>query len=220
MILSLFDYSGAWPEPYLPETRVVCLDMQHPGSHFLPSGAQMLKMNILELAARITPKFFHEPVVGILAAPPCTDFAFSGAQWWREKDRNGSTARSVELIQATLHIITTLQPKWWALENPRGRLEQLVPQLGAPCFGFHPWEFAGFADNPYTDTYSKFTQLWGTFNKQLPRWPLAPTIVRSGGKLGSLHWAGRGGTRLSTKNARSKTPQGFARAFAKANSYA
>lgn len=79
---------------------------------------------------------------------------------------------------------------------------------------------AGFADNPYTDTYSKFTQLWGTFNKQLPRWPLAPTIVRSGGKLGSLHWAGRGGTRLSTKNARSKTPQGFARAFAKANPYA
>ena len=32
-----------------------------------------------------------DTVYGILAAPPCTDFAGSGAQYWKTKDEDGRT---------------------------------------------------------------------------------------------------------------------------------
>jgi len=218
MILSLFDRTGEWAAPYAAQgTLVVCVDLQHEQS-FLPSGCFAMQANVLALAHR--PELLSawpEPVEGILAAPPCTDFASSGAQWWKRKDADGSTARSVALVEATLSLIKQLKPRWWALENPRGRLKSLVPGVGPVKLFFHPCDFAGWADDPIAEAYTKETHIYGDFNFRLQRFPIRPIIVTRGNKRGSVHWARRGGTSLSTKNQRSKTPQGFARAFAKAN---
>ena len=80
-ILSLFDYSGNWPKPYLDAGyNVVQVDIKH-GQDVLEIDAQWLLDNDLA------------DVHGILAAPPCTDFAGSGAQYWPAKDTDGRTAQ-------------------------------------------------------------------------------------------------------------------------------
>ena len=55
----------------------------------------------------------YEPpddVYGILAAPPCTDFASSGARWFAAKDRDGRTLQSMGVLIAVLEIIARAQP--------------------------------------------------------------------------------------------------------------
>lgn len=65
-----------------------------------------------------------ENVYGILAAPPCTDFASSGARWFAEKDKDGRTIDSMSILVACLKIIAICQPAFWAMENPVGRMKR------------------------------------------------------------------------------------------------
>lgn len=140
-------------------------------------------------------------VYGILAAPPCTHFTVSGAQYWKQKDADGRTFEDCSIITACLMIIARAQPKFWAIENPVGRMRKL---LGDPDFKFDPCDFG--------DAYTKRTYLWGEFN--LPeKNPVEPVRANSQGSwLQSL-----GGNSAKTKELRSVTPQGFATAFFEAN---
>jgi len=143
-------------------------------------------------------------VHGILAAPPCTHFAGSGAQYWKAKDADGRTQEAVALVRHVLKLVRALQPRWWALENPVGRLPKLVPELGRPFYWQPHW---------YGDPYTKRTGLWGNFNADLPRWDVEPIRACAQGS-----WLQRyGGSSERTKAARSVTPHGFARAFFRAN---
>jgi len=137
-------------------------------------------------------------VYGILAAPPCTDFASSGARWWLEKDGNVALINipDLQIVLACLDIIQKSNPVFWALENPVGRL---VHYLGKPRLYFDPCD--------YGDPYTKKTCLWGRFNKpdrkpikpagKNPIWNMPPSFER--------------------QMKRSITPLGFARAFYEAN---
>lgn len=157
-------------------------------------------------------------VHGLMLAPVCTDFTISGARWWPEKDADGRTAESLKLVDECLLLVDLLMPTWWVLENPVGRLATLRPSLGAPRLYFQPCHYAGHADVPDTDAYTKKTGLWGNFNENLERAPIEPRMVTlANGKRGSWMWAKLGGKSARTKELRSVTPQGFARAFAKAN---
>jgi len=70
-------------------------------------------------------------VYGILAAPPCTEFAVSD-------------------------IILNCNPHFWALENPVGRLKRLRYKiLGEPRLVFHPYEY-GDAYTKKTLLWGKF----------------------------------------------------------------
>jgi len=183
-ILSLFDRTGNWSQPYRD------------------AGYNVIQVDI-QLGHDIM-TFDHKaigPVHGILAAPPCTDFSSSGARWWPAKDADGSTAYSVRLAERTLEIITDLQPEWYAIENPVGRIERLVPALkGQRNLVFQPCD--------YGDPYTKKTILWGRFNANLTRNPVEP---HQGSKM---HLLPPGPQR---QNLRSATPPGFARAFFEAN---
>lgn len=142
-----------------------------------------------------------ENVYGILAAPPCTHFTVSGAQYWKQKDADGRTFEDCGILTACLMIIARAQPKFWALENPVGRMRKL---LGDPDFKFDPCDFG--------DPYTKRTYLWGNFNEPAKN-PVEP--IRSnkqGSWLQSL-----GGSSARTKELRSITPAGFAQAFYSAN---
>lgn len=183
-ILSLFDYSGNWSRPYRE------------------AGYNVEQVDI-KLGRDIFKFEYSGPVHGILAAPPCTEFAVSGARWFSEKDRRGITRNSVMLIEQTLRIIETSKPRWWALENPVGRLNRLVPALKQ--FGpryFQPWWFG--------DTYSKKTGLWGVFTFPEPTSVVEPVE-------GSKMWKLYGGKSERTKELRSVTPLKFAYAFFNAN---
>lgn len=188
-ILSLCDYSGEWPRPYADAGySVIQVDIKRGG----PWGG-----DVLELAKHVNEL---PPIHGILAAPPCTDFAGSGARWWPGKDARGDTAKSVALVRACIAIIEAVKPAWWALENPVGRLQRCVPELGKCVYSFNPCDFG--------DDYTKRTLLWGNFNRELPRTPVEPV-------KGSKMW--RLPPSPERQTLRSITPSGFARAFKEAN---
>lgn len=184
-ILSLFDYSGNWPSFYREAGYTVySLDIKN-------------DVDVLDLTKQDIP----DEIYGILAAPPCTDFAGSGAQYWKAKDADGRTDASLRLIDKTLEIISWYPNlKFWALENPVGRLQKLRPALGKPWY-FNPCD--------YGDPYTKKTGIWGNFNKDLVKNPIATDpnswIMKLGGKS------------ERTKELRSMTPLGFSKAFFEAN---
>lgn len=183
-ILSLFDYSGNWSNPYKEAGyQVFQVDIK-------------LDIDILTLEPRDLPNRIY----GILAAPPCTDFASSGAQYWKAKDQDGRTAQSLKLVDKVLELVDYYDPYFWCLENPVGRLARLRPAVGKPWY-FNPCD--------YGDPYTKKTGLWGNFNTALEKTPVKPDpnswIMKLGGKS------------ERTKELRSMTPPGFAKAFFKAN---
>ena len=186
-IMSLFDASGEWSQPWVDAGyNVWTFDIQN-GEDINDFSAEFL----------LNEGFGDVEVWGILAAPPCTDFASSGAQFWAKKDAKGQTELSNELVMQVLRTVEFLQPKIWAMENPVGRIAKLN-NLPPAHLTFDP--------NYYGDPYTKKTLLWGNFDNNLPMAPVEPTegskIVKLSGK---------------DKYARSLTPEGFAYAFFMAN---
>lgn len=199
-LLSLFDYTGNWAAPFaLGGWNVILWDIKHVSNYFDTHS------DINEASA----DYFYEHIFdnfgtvdAIIAALPCTDFAVSGARWFKEKDQNGSTAASIELAYQTLRIIDLCQPDWWAVEQPISRLHNLVPEMGSPRMYFDPCDFG--------DPYTKKTALYGNFNSNLRKTPVEPI---EGSKMHLKY----GGKSDRTKELRSVTPEGFAQAFYKAN---
>lgn len=204
VILSLFDYSGSWSKPYRDAGYdVVQVDLK-------------LGDDIFEVVQEVSYMKAEHPnlsVYGILAAPPCTDFASSGARWMAGKEdqpasyHNDKTCEfentvehSVGMVLATLAIIDWLKPQFYAIENPVGRIKSLVPELGEPWY---------FQPNQFGDPYTKKTGLYGKFNKPVITEPVLPLFGSEMQKYG--------GKSEKTKAARSKTPAGFANAFFNAN---
>jgi hypothetical protein len=105
---------------------------------------------------------------------------------------------SVGMVIATLTIIEFLNPKWWCIENPIGRIRKLVPEIGESKLIFDPCD--------YGDPYTKRTCLYGDFNPNLPKNPVLPVYGSMMHRMSST-W----------KTQRSETPKGFACSFFKAN---
>jgi len=190
IILSLFDRSGVWAAPFVAA-----------GYDVRSIDLQIDDVDVMDINREWLEDYDLTMIHGILAANPCTDFAVSGARWWKEKDEDGRTDVSVKLVQHTRAIIEHLKPSFWALENPVGRIGELTG-LGKPALQFQP--------NNFGDPWTKRTQIWGNFNPNLPLAPVEPTE-------GSRAWKLRGDV-AAQKELRSETPEGFALAFAVANS--
>ncbi len=135
-------------------------------------------------------------VHGILAAPPCTEFAGSGARWWKDKPPE-KLQDALSIVDACLRFVAIYEPEWWALESPVGRLSRW---LGPPKMYFQPCD--------YGDPYTKKTALWGRFHPPIPH----PVEATEGSKMHRV-WGGTD----EGKRERATTPMGFARAFFDAN---
>lgn len=146
-------------------------------------------------------------VHGILAAPPCTHLAASGARWWQQKGKE-ALLEALSITDACLRLVALLRPRWWALENPVGRLTRYY---GPPQMYFHPYEYAALSDE--SEAYTKKTGLWGDFT------PPTPLLLGQDTSLnpvrGSLIY--KMPDSKGRKERRSITPLGFARAFYRAN---
>jgi hypothetical protein len=155
----------------------------------------------------------YEPpknVYGILAAPPCTEFAVSGARWWKNK-KPEILENALNVFDACIKIINYCKPKFWALENPVGRLKKLrYETLGEPKLIFNPCD--------YGDAYTKKTLLWGNFNI-----PTKNYIKPTQADYNQIHYPkNENGKPVAwnsdkCKEIRSITPPGFAKAFYEAN---
>jgi hypothetical protein len=82
---------------------------------------------------------------GIIAFPPCTDLAISGARWFEEKRKNGSQQKSINFFMQ----FTTTNSPFVAIENPIGIMSTIYRQ---PDQIIQPWQFG--------DPFQKSTCLW------------------------------------------------------------
>lgn len=181
LILSLYDYSGVWSQPYAEDGYdVIQIDRKL-------TGSDVRLMELPELG--LSDRFVH----GILAAPPCTVFANSGARWERSEEE---MLEGLSTVDAVCRLVVATQPQWWVIENPHGKLSRY---LGPPVMTYQP--------NEYGDPYTKMTCLWGKFNPPV-RQPVEAVL---GSKM---HLVAPGPRR---QEIRSETPAGFARAFFEAN---
>lgn len=149
-VLSLFDYTGSWSDPFLKQKfNVVTVDIRN--------GDDILEISSYD---RLLDTVFGQDVAGILAAVPCTDFAVSGAAHFKKKDEDGRTELSLSIAERAIDIIKVISPKdedwfnearrngetwFWAIENPVSRIGKFFPEIGKPKY-FQPWEYAGWLD--------------------------------------------------------------------------
>jgi hypothetical protein len=220
-VLSLCDFTGIWSKPYVDGGyNVVRIDLKNGGD-----------VRLLELPDR--------PIYGLLAQPPCTHLAGSGARWWEQKG-DAALLEALSISDACMRIATAARlrgdpMKFWAMENPVGRLSRFI---GEARMTFDPCDFGGYMDPPKDppndfaaqyrrrldrdgksaaqewalefDAYTKRTCLWGEFN------PPEPDDVEP--VLGSfMHLLPPTKDPEDRRAERSITPMGFARAFYAAN---
>ena len=189
IILDLCGGMGAWSKPY----RDAGYDVR------LIETQQTTDVRLYESP--------EEEIHGILAAPPCTHFAVAGAIDWKRKGTS-ALLKGLAVVDACLRIVLIVQPQFWCLENPVGRLRNY---LGPPKMYFNPYD--------YGDPYQKKTCLWGEFNDPIKK-PVENTewvIVRDGRKYSRIHHESRGLPKEERTRIRSITPRGFAKAFFEAN---
>lgn len=192
-VLDLCGGTGAWSQPYRDagyDVRTITLP----------------EWDVIDYAALAESNLEPGSIHGVLAAPPCDHFSVSGAQYWAKKDADGRTRAALDVVDACLDIILHVQPVFWALENPVGRLKDLRGHvLGPVKLTFDPCD--------YGDPYTKKTLLWGKFRPPLKLRKVEPVrVCLQGSWLQKL-----GGKSEKTKRLRSATPPGFARAFFDAN---
>lgn len=187
IILDLCGGTGAWSTPYAE------------------AGYDVRNITLPEYDVRT-----YEPldnVYGILAAPPCECFSRVAARWWARQDAEGRTEEAIKVFRACWKICQ-LATKFWALENPPGRQQRLMPELPNPSWQFQPYYFG--------HNYHKQTYIWGKFNLFFPTNIVKPQETI---RMPSGHLVGKvsrlGGKDKTMK--RSVTPDGFARAFYEAN---
>lgn len=221
IIISLFDHSLVWCKPYIDAGyTVIPFDIQDDGidlSNLMPA----------ELGDIIADKLDRPPyeVYGILNACPCTEFACSGARHFAAKDKDGRTEKAIQLLKSSIDIIKyfSFNPKtntiadwdadeakeiypeaglkFWALENPVGRINSLLPEMKKHFKGyFQPYHFG----SPYT----KKTGLWGIHTFPKPTNIVEPT---EGSKMHKLFPS------PERANIRSKTDVNFSNAFYEVN---
>ncbi len=135
IILDLCGGTGSWSRPYKEagyDVRLITLPQYDVRIYEPPTG-----------------------IWGILAAPPCTEFAVSGTRWWKSKPPE-LLVEAISVVRACLRIIEVSNPRWWALENPVGRLSRCVPEIGKWRYTFQPYD--------YGDPWTKRTCIWGVHN--------------------------------------------------------
>ncbi len=126
----------------------------------------------------------------IVAFPPCTDLASSGARWFKEKRENGKQQKSIDFFMS----FTKLNCRW-AIENPIGIMSTYYRK---PDQIIQPWQ--------YGHGETKATCLW---LNNLPK--LTPTDIVDGREQKIWRMA----PSKNRAKLRSKTYKGIAQAMAK-----
>jgi hypothetical protein len=159
-ILDLFSGLNGWGDPFREaghEVFAIDVDTEFEADAYLDIG---------DVGAVLEAVPWRPDV--ILASPPCNAFSTGsrGKMWMhgshpspKRSDRHPAghpiAVEGMRLVSATLRLIAVLQPTYWVIENPRGRLRSLDLLAGVPratvwyrCLGLDR---------------AKPTDLWGVF---------------------------------------------------------
>ena len=196
-VVSLFDSSGVWSQPWQDAGyTVIRFD--------LDEDSDSWKEDVQNLTQQFMEDNGLDMVDIVLAQPPCTDFSLAGNRWFTDpakaEEKKASLARNTRLVDHTLDLIGYLRPLIWGLENPIGTIKKHT-KVAEPRLVFDPFMYG--AD------YTKRTQIFGTFNENLPEAMVYPA---QGSRIHKLSGSTKAG-----KTARSLTPEQFAYAFYMAN---
>jgi len=231
IVLSLYDYTGEALKPWA-EAGYTCyaFDIQHSKRNdrfdAFKSGGAILYWHLdlwnINNIKHLRNAFADENVVFGMAFPVCTDLAVSGAAHFKRKAERDPEFQ----IKASNHA------KWcgelfdklgvpYFIENPVSRLATLWRK---PDHSFQPYEYGGYIPEAQAahpkwpeyiaprDAYPKKTCLWTGNGFNMPE--KQPVPVEDGY---SRQHKKLGGKSMRTKNIRSATPRGFARAVFEAN---
>ena len=216
IIWSLFDGSGIMGLPWAEAGHTVYCFNADEANH----GEYKVKMkheNLHYINCWIT-EFFEDYAASIglgaadmiFAFPDCTAMAVSGAQHGNKSLDTLHLAKMIKRIGEDYNAR-------WMIENPVGKLSTVWKK---PDHYFDPYEYGGYMIGnedifhprmPPQDAYTKKTCLWVGNGFGMPEKKPVPHIGKCWG------WAYLGGKSAKTKQLRSLTPRGFARAVFEAN---
>jgi len=232
-VISLYDFTGEAVRPMANAgAKCYCYDIQHEywqmehpnATEIVGKGSiTYLKADLhnIEVLGEIFAE--HDKVDLLLAFPVCTHLAICGNS---SKKLKLALDANVE-IEAAQHAINCadLADRFgcpYMIENPISRLATLWRK---PDYYFHPFEFGGYLSDDEAvhptwpdyiapkDAYSKKTCLWCSDSFVFPE--KKPVECESFGA--STQYRKLGGKSIKTKNIRSATPRGFAKAVFLAN---
>lgn len=231
-VISLYDYTGEALKPWA-EAGYICyaFDIQHDAEKICIDnfeGGGLIRYVNADLhdqstLNRIAVNFQFESVVFGMAFPVCTDLAVSGAPHFKAKAKRDPEFQTKAASYAMMcsQFFNELGVPYF-IENPVSVLSTLWRK---PNYTFHPYEYGKYiadseAEHPLwpdyiaaKDAYPKKTCLWTGNGFTMP-WtdPVEPEQGHSRQHLKL------GGKSVKTKNIRSATPRGFARAVYEFNS--
>lgn len=200
-VLDLFSGLGGFSQAFKDQGHeVVTVDIEE---KFKPT----ICSDIMELGPEDFPG--HWDIV--LASPPCNCFSVAALyrHWDGSKPKYKGTLKAIALIHYTIALIDSIGPRYWILENPRGKLRHVI---GLPKVTTY-WAAWGMP-------YLKPTDLWGTLPPM--DWP-KPTKWEPGPKGAKTGLQGVGfkkgeilGNNADKAVARSLVPYEFSSAICKA----
>lgn len=232
-VISLYDFTGEAVRPWAKfGYRCHCFDIQHKG---IPEVEVVGRRggsityhkldlhdfgNLLDLRFQIL-QLGMEVVFG-MAFPVCTDLAVSGAKHFakKEKENPGFQRVAAGYAEDCAMFFDAIGCPYF-IENPVSVLSTLWRK---PDYTFHPYEYGAYipywqAEHPRwpehiapRDAYPKKTCLWTGGGFVMP--DKMPVPVEDGY---SRQFKKLGGKSKKTKDIRSATPRGFARAVLCAN---
>lgn len=222
VIVSLCDLTGVMVQPWVEAGySAVLVDPQHPEGVTVDGAITRVGHVIDHPTTWGVLRDVADRVVFVSGFPPCTDVAVSGAAHWERKraaDPYFQARAAIVAEQCRLFGQMTGAP--WFIENPVSAFGKI---FGKADHVFHPYEFGGYLpegdEHPIypryiraRDAYPKKTCLWTGNGFAMP--DRLPVDVSAG--YSDQHKL-LGGKSERTKNIRSATPRGFARAVYLAN---
>lgn len=221
-IVSLCDLTGVMVAPWVEAGySAILVDPQHPQGvtvdGMITRVGQIIDhpetWDVLRKASRST--------VFVAGFPPCTDVAVSGAAHWeRKRQADPYFQAKAALVAEQCRTIGEMCGAPWIFENPVSAFGKI---FGRASHVFHPYEFGGYLpandEHPLypkyirpRDAYPKKTCLWAGGGFVMPEPDPVPIPAGYSDQHKML-----GGKSEKTKNIRSATPRGFARAVYLAN---
>lgn len=221
----LFDYTGIMAKPWIDAGyECWCFDGQHPegitrdGNH-IKVGMWFNNDVTGDYSCDDVDKIINmvgDGVQFVFGFPECTHLAVSGAAHFaRKRDENPFFQDEAMVLVHLTRLVGEELGIPWALENP---VSVISSKWRKPDFSFHPWEYGGYLpeDDEHPtypdyikprDAYPKKTCIWSGNGFVMPE--KLPVYVEPG--YSDQHKK-LGGKSLKTKNIRSATPRGFAKA--------
>lgn len=206
IVISLCDRTGNMVKPWADAGyECICVDLQN---KMYESNGNIIKIrrdltrikDLSELTAGAS-------VVAIFAFPPCTDLAVSGARHFQRKGLK-AVVEALALVERCVDLCEQSGAPWM-LENP---VSVISTHWRKADYSFDPYQYAGYLEDPSTDTYTKKTCLWTGGGFVMPA--VKPVNISHAPGKSPIHLAPPSKDRA---NIRSVTPMGFARAVFEAN---